>query len=89
MDCEEYGVTKPQKCRKFPRYCTGEIGEVVEKLKGYEDGNWESFKAELKRLFWQADPPKNSIAALVKLLGEDDGGHVCAEIYDNHPRTRR
>jgi hypothetical protein len=81
MDCEEYGLTEAQKCRKFPRYCTREIGEVVEKLKGYEDGNWESFKVELKRLFWQADPPKNSIAALVKLLGEAKAGKMTVDMY--------
>jgi hypothetical protein len=51
MDCEEYGLTEDQKCMKFPRYCTREIDEAVEKLKGYEARNWELFKAKLKRLF--------------------------------------
>jgi hypothetical protein len=81
MDCDEYGLNKFQKCKKFPRYCTEEIGEAVEKLTGYNDGNWELLKNELKRLFWQADPPKNSIAALMKLIGEAKSGKMTVDMY--------
>jgi hypothetical protein len=81
MDCEEYGLTEIQKCKKFPRYCTKEIGEAVEKLRGYDEGNWELFKRELKQLFWQDDPPKNSIAALVKLIGEAKAGKMTVDMY--------
>jgi hypothetical protein len=81
MDCEEYGLNEVQKCKKFPPYCTKEIGEAVEKLRGYDEGNWELFKKELKQLFWQDDPPKNSIAALVKLIGEAKAGRMTVDMY--------
>jgi hypothetical protein len=81
MDCEEYGLNAVQMCKKFPRYCTEEIGEAVEKLNEYDEGNWELFKKELKQLFWQADPPKNSIAALVKLIGDAKSGKMTVDMY--------
>jgi hypothetical protein len=81
MDCEEYGLNAVQMCKKFPRYCTEEIGEAVEKLNGYDEGNWELFKKELKQLFWQADPPKNSIAALVKLIRDAKSGKMTVDMY--------
>jgi hypothetical protein len=81
MDCEEYGLNAVQMCKKFPRYCSEEIGDAVEKLSGYDEGNWELFKKELKRLFWQADPPKNSIAALVKLIGDAKSRKMTVDMY--------
>jgi hypothetical protein len=80
-DCEEYGLTEAQKCKKFPRYCTQGIGEAVEKLKEYNDGNWELLKKELKQLFWQTDRPKNSIAALIELIGEAKSGKMTVDMY--------
>jgi hypothetical protein len=81
MDCDEYGLTEIQKCKKFPRYCMKDIGEAVEKLNGYAEGNWELLQKELKQLFWQDDPPKNSIAALIKLIGEAKSGKMTVDMY--------
>jgi hypothetical protein len=77
----EYGLTEIQKCKRFPRYCTKDIGEAVEKLNGYADRNWELLQKELKQLFWQDDPPKNSIAALIKLIGEAKSGKMTVDMY--------
>ena len=51
IECEEYGLTDVQKCKRLPKYCTEDIGEVVERLKGYTSEDWTLLQSELKALF--------------------------------------
>jgi len=81
MECEEYGLTEAQKCRKLPRYCSKDIGEAIESLNGYINGDWTEFQRELKRLFWRTDPPKETKAALFKLIGDARAGKMTVEMY--------
>ena len=81
MECEEYGLTNAQKCKKLPRYCTKDIGEAIQKLDGYVGGDWTVFQRELKQLFWQTDPPKDTVAALFKLIGDAKAGKMSVDMY--------
>src|SRR5216117_4201034 len=67
MECEEYGLTDVQKCKKLPRYCNKDIGEAIQMLQGYVNEDWTVLQQELKQLFWRTDPPKETTAALLKL----------------------
>src|SRR5271154_6617058 len=80
-ECEEYGLTDAQKCGKMPRYCTEGIRESVENLEGCKTENWAVFKEELKKLFWEADPPRNTFPALVKLINEAKEGKMPVNVY--------
>src|SRR5437773_498716 len=51
MQCEEYGLIDTQKCKKLPRYYTKDIGEAIQKLDRYAEGDWTAFQRELKKLF--------------------------------------
>lgn len=81
IECEEYGLTDVQKCKKLPRYCNKEIGDTIEKLKGYIDGDWELFQRELKHLFWRTDPPKDTTTVLFKLIDEARAGKMNVDMY--------
>ena len=81
MECEEYGLTDAQKCKKLPRYCTKDIGEAIQKLDGYAEGDWTAFQRELKKLFWQTDPPKDTAAALFKLISDAKAGKMSVDMY--------
>ena len=40
LECEEYGLTDTQKCKKLPRYCSKDIGEAIQKFKNrYDKGD--------------------------------------------------
>src|SRR5436190_4412368 len=81
LECEEYGLTDAQKYKKLPRYCGKDINEAIQKLDGYKKGDWGVFQRELKKLFWQTDPPKDTAAALFKLIGDTKAGKMSVEIY--------
>src|SRR5438552_10459227 len=81
LECEEYRLTDAQKCKKLPRYCGKDIGEAIQKLDGYDKGDWGVFQRELKRLFWQIDPPKDTAAALFKLIGDAKAGKMSVDMY--------
>src|SRR5437773_2290933 len=81
LECEEYGLTDVQKCKKLPRYCGKDISEAIQKLDGYEKGDWGVFQRELKRLFWQTDPPKDTATALFKLIGDAKAGKMSMDMY--------
>ena len=80
-ECDEYGLSGTQKCKKLPRYCDKEIGEAIEKLQGYIDGDWKLFQKELKKLFWQTDPPKDTATALFKLINDARTGKISVDMY--------
>src|SRR5438552_12274505 len=91
LECEEYRLTDAQKCKKLPRYCGKDIGEAIQKLDGYDKGDWGVFQRELKRLFWQTDPPKDTAAALFKLIGDTKAGKMSVDMYSmfsNIPRLQ-
>jgi len=81
LECEEFGLTKAQKCRKLPCYCSQDIREAIEYLNGYINGDWAEFQRELKQLFWQTDPPKETMAALFKLIGDARAGKMSVDMY--------
>ena len=81
MECKEYGLTNAQKYKKLPRYCTKDIGEAIQKLGGYVEGDWAVFQWELKKLFWQADLPKDTAAALFKLIVDAKAGKMSMDMY--------
>ena len=81
LECDEYGLSDGQKCKKLPKYCSREIGDVIQDMKGYETGNWELLQKELKGLFWQNDPPKNTVAALCQLISEAKSGKMNGTMY--------
>lgn len=82
MECDEYGLSDQQKCRKLPKYCSKEIGTSIEKLKGYVESDWALFQTELKTLFRDNDPPKDTQAALTRLIKEAKAGKVMSvEMY--------
>jgi hypothetical protein len=81
LECEEYGLTEGQKCKKLPKYCKKEIEEVIQDMEGYETGNWDLFQKELKELFWQANPPKNTVAALCRLISDAKMGKISVDMY--------
>ena len=39
------------------------------------------FQRKLKRLFWQTDPPKDTAAALFKLIGDAKAGKMSVDMY--------
>ena len=81
LECEEYGLSERLKCKKLPKYCNKEIEDVIQDMKGYETGNWELLQKELKELFWQADPPKNTVAALCRLISDAKSGRMNVDMY--------
>ena len=81
LECEEYGLTDDHKCKKLPKYCTEDIGEVVERMTGYTSGDWTLLQSQLKSLFWKTDPPKDTGLALSKLIDEAKAGKVSIEMY--------
>jgi hypothetical protein len=44
-------------------------------------GNWGLLQKELKELFWQADPPKNTVAALCRLIRDAKSGRMNVDMY--------
>src|SRR5436309_1257404 len=79
IDC--HLCTDAQKCKKLPRYCVKDIGDAIQKLDGYVEVDWTVFQRELKRLFWQADPPKDTVAALFKLISDTKAGKMNVDMY--------
>ena len=72
-ECEDFGLTDPQKCTRLPDYCTSETKDTIELLSGYKDKNWTTLQSELKSLFWQHDKQKDTTAALNKLVNDAPG----------------
>ena len=81
MEYEEYGLTDVQKCKKLPRYCNKDIGEAIQMLQGYVNEDWTVLQQELKQLFWRTDPPKETTAALFKLIGDAKDGKINVDMY--------
>src|SRR5204862_4456175 len=73
IECEDFGLTETQRCARFPNYCTPEIKETVKILPGYIATNWITLQSDVKKLYWPQDKPKNTIAALDKLLKQAPG----------------
>ena len=36
IECEDFGLTDPQKCTRLPDYCTSETKDTIELLSGYQ-----------------------------------------------------
>jgi hypothetical protein len=70
LQCEDYGLSGPQKCARFPNYCTPTVKELVKLLPGYTTPDWDVLRASLKEAYWQHDKPKNTPEALIKLVKE-------------------
>jgi len=70
IECEDAGLTKSQKCDRFPYYCTDDVQSVVELLDGYLERNWDKLEEDLKEQYWQNDTQKNTPAALNQLIRE-------------------
>ena len=70
MECEDFGLTEPQRCARFPNYCIKDIKETVKLLSGYLSDNWATLQKEIKELYWTYDTPSNTMAALSKLINE-------------------
>ena len=68
IECEDFGLTNPQKCTRLPDYCTPETKDTIELLSGYKDKNWTTLQSELKELFWQHDKQKDTTESLNKLI---------------------
>ena len=73
IECEDFGLTETQRCARFPNYCTPEIKETVKLLPGYIASNWATLQSDVKKLYWPKDKPKNTMAALDKLIKEAPG----------------
>ena len=69
-ECEDFGLTDPQKCTRLPDYCTSETKDAIELLSGYNESNWTTLQSELKSLFWQHDKQKDTTESLNKLIQE-------------------
>ena len=68
IECEDYGLSDPQKCDRIIDYCSPEIREVIELLDGYTNRDWEALQAELKKLYWQYDKQKGTTTSLNQLI---------------------
>ena len=51
IECEDAGLTKSQKCDRFPYYCTNDIQSVVELLDVYLERNWAKLEENLKEQY--------------------------------------
>ena len=81
MECDEYGLSAAQRCRKLPRYCKQDIGDVVEYMKGFLNEDWPALQEEMKKHFWQTDAPKDTVAALTKLIGDAKSNRINIDSY--------
>lgn len=66
IECEDAGLTGPQKCQRIGDYCSPELKEVVELLPRYDDKDWAVLEKELKNMYWQYDEQRDTIATLVR-----------------------
>jgi hypothetical protein len=73
-DTEEYRIGDVGRCRKLPRYCTEEVGRIVETLDGYREESWEKLKKELIEEFEEFDEKRYTRENLLKLVGEQQEG---------------
>jgi hypothetical protein len=80
-ECEEFALTDVQKCEKLPQYCDERIKESVKDLQGCVNGDWKLFQEELKELFWETDPPKNTITELVTVINDAKAGRIGVDLY--------
>jgi len=70
IECEDFGLGDAQRCARFPNYCTPEIKDTVKILPGYITTDWALLQSDVKRLYWPHDKPRNTMAALDKLVKE-------------------
>src|SRR2546423_1264510 len=70
IECEDFGLDEPQRCVRFPNYCIPTIKETVKLLPGYVTPDWTTLQADVKKLYWPHDTPKNSMSALNKVVQE-------------------
>ena len=73
IECEDFRLTETQRCVRFLNYCTLQIKETVKILPGYIASNWTTLQSDVKKLYWPKDKPKNTMAALDKLIKEAPG----------------
>jgi Protein of unknown function (DUF4100) len=78
-ECEDFGLTDPQKCTRLPDYCTPETKDTIELLSGYKSKNWTTLQSELKDLFWQHDKQKDTTESLNKLI--QDSASMDLNVY--------
>jgi hypothetical protein len=81
LECTEYGYNEEQKCKKLPRYCSKEIGEDIERLDGCEKGDWKQLQTQMKKWFWQADSPKNTLTDVENLIRDAKAGKVKVDMF--------
>jgi hypothetical protein len=70
IECEDFGLTEPQRCARFPNYCTKDIKETIKLLSGYISNDWATLQKEVTKLYWTRETPTNTMAALSKLVNE-------------------
>jgi hypothetical protein len=81
-ECQIYVVKPAQRVLLFPRFCTPEIKEIVMLLPGYESpSDWELLQTEIKKLYWQFDHPKHSVAALDALIRSSNSNSIPLPVY--------
>lgn len=68
IECDDFGMTAAQRCARFPYYCTTKIKDTVKLLPGYLAPNWTTLQSDVKKLYWPQDKPRNTMAALDKLI---------------------
>jgi hypothetical protein len=81
VECKEYSYTDEQKCSKFPYHADSKYRDIIENLDGYATSNWATFQANLKSPFWQQDEPKNTTAALYRLINEAQTGKIDLNVH--------
>jgi hypothetical protein len=55
----EFDETERSVVKKFPLYCSGQIGATVDCLARYEAGCWKDIKAEVMEEFRAQDPEQH------------------------------
>ena len=51
LECEDFGLSDPQKCTRIANYCSKSTKEVIELLPGYLERDWTKLQAELKHIY--------------------------------------
>jgi Aspartyl protease len=73
QQAEAYGLTDSQKCTRLPGHCVSDLKLVIEGLDGFEERQWDTLEAAVKRTFRRYDKQAKSTAALDKLIADGPG----------------
>jgi len=78
-ECDDYQYTSAQRCIRFPNYCTPKIKDIIKLLPRYLAHDWEALQNDAKKLYWQHDRPRNTMAALNELIRS--ANHLDLNVY--------